>query len=232
MIGVLLVGVAALVGSQVWVFTGSAVMAYGAVALSLVLLFIAVPSLSRRLMIGRNIRFLGELKAFSTRAISSMPSGSTRKPAVRSSKARRNKRPNRWQDRSGRCWRRARSETSSNRTRSSRRIRFWRRRRYPRSRRFWGTSRPAAKPPLLERKRRSSRPSPFPKLSPRRRTRYRPPGGGRAMPHPNIRPVQPRRRCERSQMRSWRERLVEHREWITSKSKEGKRAELGKCTLH
>ena len=64
MIGVLLVGVAARVGSQVWAFTGSAVMTYGAGALSLALLFVAVRSLSRRLMIGRNVRFLGELKSF------------------------------------------------------------------------------------------------------------------------------------------------------------------------
>ncbi len=64
MIGVLLVGVAALVGSQVWAFSGSAVLAYGAGLVSLALLLIVTRALLRRLMIGRNVRFLGELKAF------------------------------------------------------------------------------------------------------------------------------------------------------------------------
>ena len=64
MIGVLLVGAAALVGSQVWAFSGSAALAYSAGVLSLALLFIITRSLLRRLMIGRSVRFLGELKAF------------------------------------------------------------------------------------------------------------------------------------------------------------------------
>lgn len=64
MIRVLLLGVAALIGSQVWAFSGSAALAYSAGLVSLVLLFILTRSLLRRLMIGRSVRFLGEMKAF------------------------------------------------------------------------------------------------------------------------------------------------------------------------
>ena len=64
MIGVLLLGAAGLVGGQLWALTGSVLLACAAGVLCLALFAMATRSFLRRIMIGRNIRFLGELKAF------------------------------------------------------------------------------------------------------------------------------------------------------------------------
>ena len=64
MVSALLLGVAALVGGQLWALTGSTPLAWCAGAVSLALLTIAAEALRRTCATRRSVRFLGELKAF------------------------------------------------------------------------------------------------------------------------------------------------------------------------